>query len=116
LGYWPRQPHRAEVLLSDEALRALFAVTSLVSPDPEFVAGTPKPPESAEWTAFRIQQVLRLPDDRVAAFVDSHSSRSEVALVVVFVRLGDRYLIDALIALAYGTATPMPEPASPPST
>ena len=100
------EPLRAYALYSDDALRALFTILPPLEPDFATPTGTPPAPSPEEWTAVRVRDVRILADGRVTAFVDGLTPAGGFALFGVFVRQGDRYLIDAFVTTSYPSATP----------
>ena len=109
-------PLRWTALFSDGYLRRLMADGAVFTLSdeppaelPEFLARPPSPRPAAQWRAGpTVREVRALPDDRVAATIEEDPASGSVEggrVVLVFVRAGDRYLID--------DARPVIEPETP---
>ena len=98
--------HLAACLNAGDTLRvdALYTdayfyrqIADLGPPSPEFLAtrGTPVPVEERRWAGIDgIREVRMLPDGRVSAVVELHIPPEDVTFAFVFVREGERWLID----------------------
>jgi len=102
---------RVDAFYSDAYFGRQVAMSGSVPPEfLEFLEATPSPlPEARQAAVYGVRDAEVLPDGRVRALVGLHIPPDDVALFTVFVREGDRWLIDEE-ALVPFDASPLATP------